>query len=316
MPLTPRTAFEWHLRTRTLALGEETKIMGILNVTPDSFSDGGRFVAVEAAVERALAMLNEGAHLLDVGGESTRPNAAPISAEEEQARVLPVIEAVLKERPDAVISIDTFHASTARAAVKAGAEIVNDVSGFTWDVEMAAACAELACGVVLMHTRGRPQEWATLPAMPPLAILPVVLTGLRDSIFAARKSGVASDRIVLDPGFGFGKIGKENYTVLALLHQLHQFGLPVLSGSSQKGFLGASLQHLYGGKPAPADARVNATTAANVASVLGGAHILRVHDVRAAAESAAIADAILAAAAVVAARTGPGFTPAPSTALQ
>jgi dihydropteroate synthase len=261
-------------------------------------------------------MLDEGAHLLDLGGESTRPNATPISTEEEQARVLPVIEAILKERPEALISIDTFHASTARAAVGAGAEIVNDVSGFTWDPEMAAVCAELACGVVLMHTRGRPQEWAGLPAMPPLAIMPVVLTGLRDSIFVARKAGVASDRIVLDPGFGFGKMGEENYTVLALLHQIHQFGLPVLSGSSRKGFLGASLKHLYGSKPASLDARVNATTAANVASVLAGAHLLRVHDVRAAAEAAAIADSILKAAAVVAARTGPGFTPAPSSTPQ
>ncbi len=290
--------------------------MGILNVTPDSFSDGGRYVAVEAAVAQAGVMLDEGAHILDIGGESTRPNATPISAEEEQARVLPVIKAILKERQDAVLSIDTFHAATARAAVEAGVEIVNDVSGLTWDPEMAATCAELGCGVVLMHTRGRPQEWATLPPIPPLAIMPVVLTGLRDSILSARKAGVASDRIVLDPGLGFGKMGEENYTVLALLHQLHQFGLPVLSGSSRKGFLGASLKQLYGGKPAPADARVNATTAANVASVLGGAHLLRVHDVRAAVESAAIADAILKAAGVVAARTGSGFTPAPSSTPQ
>jgi len=316
MPLTPRTAFEWQLRTRSLQLGVETKIMGILNVTPDSFSDGGRYVAVEAAVAQAVVMLGEGAHILDIGGESTRPNATPISTEEEQARVLPVIEAILKERPGALISIDTFHASTARTAVKAGAEIVNDVSGFTWDPEMAATCAELECGVVLMHTRGRPQEWATLPPIPPLAIMPIVLTGLRDSILSARKAGVASERIVLDPGLGFGKMGKENCTVLALLHQLHQFGLPVLSGSSRKGFLAKTLAPLYGGSPAPADARVNATTAANVASVLGGAHILRVHDVRAAVESAAIADTILKAAGVVAARTGPGFTPAPSSTPQ
>lgn len=290
--------------------------MGILNVTPDSFSDGGRYVAVQTAFAQAAAMLDEGAHILDIGGESTRPNAAPISAEEEQSRVLPVIEAMLKERPGTLISIDTFHASTARAAVEAGAEIVNDVSGCTWDAEMATACAELACGVVLMHTRGRPQEWKTLPAIPPLAIMPVVLTGLRDSILAARKAGVASDRIVLDPGFGFGKLGDENYTILAMLHQLQQFGLPVLSGTSRKGFLARTLAPFHGGESAPANKRLHATTAANVASVLAGAHILRVHDVRAAAESAAVADAILEAAGVIAAKTGPGFTPAPSSALQ
>jgi dihydropteroate synthase len=296
MPLLPRTRFDWRLRTRTLALGDETKIMGILNVTPDSFSDGGRFVAIEAAAAQALAMLDEGAHILDVGGESTRPNAVPISAEEEQARVMPVIEAILKERPDALIAIDTFHAKTARAVVEAGAEIVNDVSGFTWDAEMASTCGELGCGVVLMHTRGTPQEWGTLPPMLPQEIMPMVLDGLRKSLSIADAAGLARDRIVLDPGFGFGKMGEENYTVLAQFEDMRQLGLPVLSGTSRKGFLGASLKHLYGDRPTPVDARVYATTAANVASVLAGAHVLRVHDVRAAVESAAIADAILRAA--------------------
>jgi dihydropteroate synthase len=316
MPLAPRTPFDWQLRTRSLALGTQTKIMAILNVTPDSFSDGGEFFSTEAAVDQALRLLDEGAHLLDVGGESTRPNAAPLSADEEQARVLPVIEAVLKQRPDAIVSIDTFHAATARAAVAAGAEIVNDVSGMMWDAGMAAACAELQCGVVLMHTRGRPRDWKTLPPIPPLGIMPIVLTGLRDSILAARSAGVASDRIVLDPGFGFGKIGDENYTILALLHQLHQFGLPLLCGASRKGFLGRTLAPLFGGELAGVDARLNATTAANVASILAGAHILRVHDVRAALEAAAIADAILNAAQVVASRTGPGFAQATSATPQ
>ena len=316
MAFVPRTAFDWHLRTRSLALGVQTKIMGILNVTPDSFSDGGRFASVDMAVRQAIEMLEEGAHILDVGGESTRPGAQAIRPEEEQDRVLPLIEAILKERREAVISIDTFHASTARRAIEAGAEIVNDVSGFMWDLEMAAVCAELECGVVLMHTRGRPQEWKTLSPIPPLAIMPIILTGLRDSIFAARKAGVKSDRIVLDPGLGFGKMGDENYTVLALLHQMLQFGLPVLSGASRKGFLGKTLAPCYGGEAAPVGARGNATTAANVASVLGGAHILRVHDVRAAGEAAVVADAILAAAEAIAARTGPGFSSDVSKAPQ
>lgn len=297
MPLIPRPRFEWQLRTRSLTLGAETKIMGILNVTPDSFSDGGRFVEADGAVERALAMLDEGAHILDVGGESTRPNAEAISVEEEQARVLPVVEAVLKERPDAVISIDTFHAATARRAVEAGAETVNDVSGFGWDVAMASACAEMECGVVLMHARGRPREWGALPAIPNADVVTTVVAGLRESIDAASSAGVARERIVVDPGFGFGKRGDENYTLLAGLDELWKLRLPVLSGTSRKGFLGASLRHLYGGAPAPLSKRINATTAANVASVLAGAHLLRVHDVRAAVESAAIADAILAAVA-------------------
>ncbi len=307
MGLTPRTRFEWQLRTRAMALGGRTRVMGILNVTPDSFSDGGRFAGTEAALERALALLDEGADVVDVGGESTRPGAVALGAEEEQARVLPVIEAVLKERPDAVVSIDTYHAATARAAVLAGAEIVNDVSGLHWDAAMAATCAELQCGVVLMHTRGRPGEWKTLPAIPPLARMPVVLTGLRDSILAARKAGVASDRIVLDPGLGFGKLGDENYTLLALLDQMLQFGLPLLCGASRKGFLGATLAEFHGGAAAPVGARGNATTAANVAAVLTGAHLLRVHDVRAAVEAAAVADAILKATEEVRAMAGPGW---------
>ena len=299
-----------------MTLGAQTKIMGILNVTPDSFSDGGQFASRDAAVRRALTMLDEGAHLIDVGGESTRPDAEPLTPREEQARVLPVIEEVLKERPGTVISVDTFHATTAEIAVEAGAEIVNDVSGFTWDEEMAAVCAESQCGVVLMHTRGHPREWKNLPPIPPLAIMPIVLTGLRDSILTARKAGIRSDRIVLDPGLGFGKSGDENYTILALLHQVHQFGLPVLTGSSRKGFLGRTLAPQYGGEPAPVSSRVNATTAANIAAILAGAHIVRVHDAGAAAEAAAIADEILDAAATIAEKTGSSFSPRTTQTLQ
>ena len=316
MAFSPRTHFDWQLRTRTLALGAQTRIMGILNVTPDSFSDGGQFASNDTAVQQAIAMLDQGAHILDIGGESTRPDAMPLTAEEEQARVLRVIEAILQNRPDAVLSIDTYHAATARAAVASGAEIVNDVSGFTWDAAMPAACSELRCGVVLMHTRGRPQEWKTLPPIPPLAIMPVVLTGLRDSLRAARKAGVPSDNIVLDPGLGFGKIGDENYTILALLHQMHQFGLPLLAGASRKGFLGRTLAPLYGGRTAPVELRLHATTAANVTAILAGAHVLRVHDVRAAMEASAIADAILSAAAVIEGKAGAQFSPDPSRSLQ
>jgi dihydropteroate synthase len=313
MAFAPRTPFDWRLRTRTLALGPRTLLMGILNVTPDSFSDGGHFASSSAALEQALRLLDEGADILDLGGESTRPNAAPLSPEEEQRRVLPVLEAILKSRPETIVSIDTFHASTARMAIEAGAEIVNDVSGHTWDRAMSATCASLRCGVILMHARGKPHEWATLPALPAIAVMPVILTGLRDALLAARTAGVAADHIVLDPGFGFGKRGDENYVIHTLLDQLHQFGLPILAATSRKGFLGKTLAPLNHGQPAPVDARLNATLASNVAAILAGAHILRVHDVKAAAEAAAIADAILVAAGNLAAATSTYTRDTPNT---
>jgi dihydropteroate synthase len=296
MPFLPRPQFDWHLRTRTLALGQRTIVMGILNVTPDSFSDGGHFYSAERATDRALAqalrMLDEGARIIDVGGESTRPGAVPLTADEEQARILPVIEAVLAHRREAILSVDTFHAATARCAIEAGAEVVNDVSGFLWDEAMAATCAKLSCGVVMMHTRGRPQEWRDLPALAPQAVVPMVLNDLAQRLEAATAAGIARSRIVLDPGVGFGKRGDENYPVLAHFDQLHQLGQPLMLGASRKGFLAQTIAHLHDAPPAT-DARLNATTAANVAAILAGAHILRVHDVLAAAEAAAVADRIL-----------------------
>jgi dihydropteroate synthase len=279
--------------------------MGILNVTPDSFSDGGHFYSPQNAPERALAeamrMLDEGAQVLDLGGESTRPNATPLPPEEEQARILPVIESILKQRPDAVLSVDTFHASTAQLAVEAGAEIVNDVSGHLWDEGMSTTCAALGCGVVLMHTRGCPQEWRNLPPLAPEQVLPLVLAELADRLEAALAAGIARDKIVLDPGLGFGKRRDENYPLLARLDRLQRFNLPILVGASRKGFLGHTLAEsssvaaaLHQTVP-HTDARLNATIAANVAAVLAGAHILRVHDVRPAAEAAAVADRILTA---------------------
>ncbi len=303
MPFTPRNHYDWHLRTRTLPLGRRTLIMGILNITPDSFSDGGLFYspthAPERAAEQAKKMLDEGADILDIGGESTRPNATPLSADEEQARILPAVEAILKQKPEAVLSIDTFHASTARAAIEAGAEIINDVSGHLWDPKMSATCAELNCATILMHTRGRPQDWPTLPPLAPEQILPLILTELTDRLEAATQAGIPRNKIVLDPGLGFGKRLDENYPILAHLDQLHQFNLPILIGASRKGFLAHTLsQHpslsvlLSGATPSTED-RLNATTAANVAAILAGAHIIRTHDVRPAVEAAVIADRIL-----------------------
>jgi len=288
-----RPLFDWRLRNRTLQLGTETKVMGIVNVTPDSFSDGGQFATPQAAIDHALRLLDEGAHLLDLGAESTRPNARPVTPEEEQSRLLPVVFGLLKLSPHALLSVDTYHAETAKKAVEAGAEIVNDVSGLLWDAEMALTCAALGCGVILMHTRGSPRDWGAQPAIPRADVLPTVLTGLRHSLHLAQAAGIPGPQIVLDPGFGFGKRGDENYTLLAHLADLHQLNLPFLSGASRKGFLGATLAPFHGNKSAAVEDRLIATQAANVASVLGGAHILRVHDVRAARESAAIADAIL-----------------------
>jgi dihydropteroate synthase len=301
MPFAPRFRFDWRLRTRTFALGEHTIIMGILNVTPDSFSDGGHFYSPEHATDRAVAhalqMLDEGAQILDIGGESTRPNATPLPPEEEQSRILPVIESILKHRPDTILSVDTFHATTARFAVEAGAEIVNDVSGHLWDASMSTTCTALGCGAVLMHTRGRPQEWPNLPPLTPEKVLPLVLAELADRLESALAAGIPRDKIVLDPGLGFGKRLDENYPILTHLEQLQQLNCPILVGASRKGFLGHTLAE---SNPLAAalhstDARVHATTAANVAAILAGAHILRVHDVRPAAEAAAIADRILAA---------------------
>ena len=303
MPFTPRSHHEWHLRTRTLALGRRTLIMGILNVTPDSFSDGGHFYSPEHAPERALAqaitMLDQGADILDIGGESTRPNATPLTAEEEQSRILPVIQSILQQRPETILSIDTFHASTARCTIEAGAEIVNDVSGHLWDPVMSATCAELNCGTILMHTRGRPQNWPTLPPLAPTEVLPLVLTELAQRVKAATTAGIARNKIVLDPGFGFGKRLDENYPLLAHFDQLRQLTLPLLAGVSRKGFLAHTLtQHpslavlLNCATPSMED-RLHATTAANTAAILAGAHIVRTHDVRPAVEAAAIADRIV-----------------------
>jgi dihydropteroate synthase len=279
--------------------------MGILNVTPDSFSDGGHFYSPQHAPERALAqaitMLEEGADILDIGGESTRPNATPLTADEEQSRILPVIASILEQRRETILSIDTFHASTARRAIEAGAEIVNDVSGHLWDPEMSTTCAKLHCGTILMHTRGRPQDWPTLPPLAPNEVLPLVLTELAQRLEAATAAGVERNKIVVDPGFGFGKRLDENYPLLAHFDQLRQLNLPLLAGASRKGFLAhtltphPSLSTLLNGATPSMEDRLQATTAANVAAILSGAHIIRTHDVRPAAEAAAIADRILVA---------------------
>src|SRR6185437_5740138 len=241
-----RAHFDWKLRTQSLALGTVTRVMGILNVTPDSFSDGGRLRSVDDAVEAALAMFADGAVIVDVGGESTRPGAGgTISTQQEIDRVLPVIEGIRRAEPGALLSIDTYHVATARAAIQAGAEIVNDVSGLLWDDAMAATCAELQCGVVLMHARGRPHEWKSLPRLKPDEVLPLVKRELAERLAAALAAGIESARIVLDPGFGFGKVQDANYPLLCGLPELATLGQPLLAGVSRKSFLGHTLAPLY-----------------------------------------------------------------------
>jgi len=296
MAFARRNEFIWRLRTRSLQLGRRTLIIGVLNVTPDSFSDGDLFLDPEAATRQALLMLDEGADIVDIGGESTRPGKYdPVSGDEENRRVLPVIEDVLETRPEAVLAIDTYKASTAKAAVRAGAEIVNDISALSWDSEMAATCAELACGVVLMHTRGKPAEWRNLPGLVPNEVVALVKSDLAAALRNAFNAGIEANRVVLDPGYGFGKSFDENYPLLARQDELQGLGQPILAGVSRKSFLGRKLADLHGGKDAPLTERGNATIAATVATILAGAHIVRVHDVRPAAEAARIADAILTA---------------------
>ena len=287
------------MRTRALELGRRTLVMGVVNVTPDSFSDGGFFLVSDEAIARAMKLIHEGADILDLGGESTRPGSkaggvdAAVSADEEQARVLPVIEGILKRAPQAVISVDTYKAETARAALAAGAEIVNDVSGFTWDSAMAGVCGEFRAGVVLMHTRGRPENWRRQLQLDPDALLAMVRDGLAASLAAAEAAGVAREAIVLDPGYGFGKRGDENYRLLSRQSELLELGRPLLAGVSRKSFLGHTMAPMPEGQVAAVDARENASLAAMTAAILNGASIVRVHGVRAAVEAARIADAIL-----------------------
>ena len=295
----PRSRYEWQLRSRRLVLGERTLLMAIVNVTPDSFSgdgllSGGNEAAdAKVAVAAAVAAWDAGADIVDLGAESTRPNATALSAEEEQARLLPVLEGLRQERPTAIVSVDTYHAATARAAAKLGAEIVNDVSGLTWDSAMGSAVAQSGCGLVLMHTRGRPREWLAQGPMSRDEVVPAIFSGLCEGIALAEAAGIATERIVVDPGFGFGKRGLANFALLAQLRRLHQLGRPMLAGLSRKSFLGEAVRALQPDGLSTADARRTATIAAHTAAVLAGVHILRVHEVQPAREAVAIADLLL-----------------------
>ena len=264
--------------------------MGILNVTPDSFSDGGQFVSLDAALAHAEQMIAEGADIIDVGGESTRPGGEPVSVEEEINRVVPVIEE-LAQRTDTPISVDTTKSEVARAALDAGAAIVNDISALRFDFYVADAVARAGAGVVLMHSRGTP---ATMHRLPPVAdIMHEVTHSLRASINMAERRGVSRESIVIDPGIGFGKTQEQNLELLAKLDQLIAAfpDYPLLIGTSRKSFIGRLLAD-DSGTPAPAEDRLHGSLATITAAILKGAHIVRVHDVKATVETIRVAESI------------------------
>ena len=269
---------------RTLSLGDRTLIMGIVNVTPDSFSDGGRLFDPARAVDEALRMVEQGADILDVGGESTRPGASPLDETEERARVLPVIEA-LAPRTTAPMSIDTYKAGIAAAALSAGASIVNDISGLRYDAELAGVVARHQAAVVLMHTRGRSSDMYREANY--LDVVDEVLDELRESIAFATAAGVKRDRLLVDPGLGFAKQAPHSFEVLARMHEFAGLGHPVVAGPSRKGFLTRPL-----GAAVDASMRDWPTAAAVTAAVFSGAHIVRVHAVREMGQVVRVADEI------------------------
>lgn len=258
--------------------------MGILNVTPDSFSDGGEFLDPIKAVDAGIRMAEEGADILDVGGESTRPGAGALDAAEERARVLPIVEA-LAARLTIPISIDTYKASVADAALQAGAAIVNDVSGLRYEPALGEVVARRRAALVLMHTRGRSREMYQQASYHD--VLGEVLDELRESVAFALGAGVARDAIVVDPGLGFAKEAPHSYEALARIHELADLGRPILAGPSRKSFLAKAL-----GRPVPAADRDWATSAAVAAAVLAGVHIVRVHRVAEMAQVSRVADEI------------------------
>ena len=284
----PRNIHRLQLPSRAIVLGERTLIMGVLNVTPDSFSDGGKFFDVKRAVAHALAIQRDGADILDIGAESTRPGSLPISAAEELRRLLPVL-AALRGKLKIPISVDTQKSSVAEIAIGAGAEIINDISGLKNDPRIAAVAARHRVPLILMHIRGVPRTMQKKPFAKD--VMKDVASGLRASIAAARKAGVAKNRIILDPGIGFGKSFSQNYELIARLAEIAKLGYPLLVGTSRKGFLGATLARE--GKSAPVEERIWATAATVAASILNGAHIVRVHDVNEMAQVARAADFVL-----------------------
>jgi dihydropteroate synthase len=283
-----RRKFELKLRSGTLVLGERTLVMGVLNVTPDSFSGGGIFLDARAAVRQALAMQAAGADLIDVGAESTRPGSRETPAEEELRRLLPVLKA-LKGKLKIPISVDTRKVVVAEAVLEAGAQIINDVSGLRHDPVLARVAAKYKAALILMHMRGEPETMQKTPFA--RDVISDVMRGLRWSVALAREHGMAKSQILLDPGIGFGKSWRQNYELLARLEEIAKLGFPLVVGTSRKGFLGATLGR--GGQSVPVEKRIWGTAATVTASILHGAHIVRVHDVAEMAQVTRVTDCVL-----------------------
>jgi dihydropteroate synthase len=286
--MTKRKQFRLKLRSKTLVLGERTLIMGVLNVTPDSFSDGGNYDRPEFAVEHALGLEQAGADLLDIGGESTRPGAEETSDSEELDRILPVLER-LRGQLKIPVSLDTRRSAVAEFAIRGGVQIINDVSGLRSDARMAEVAAKHGVPLVLMHMRGEPRTMQRGPFA--RDVVRDVAGGLRLSVAQALQAGVRQSQIILDPGIGFGKTHSQNYELIEKLSVFRELGYPLLIGTSRKGFLGATLAR--DGQPAPPEQRIWGTAATVTASILGGAHIVRVHDVLEMVQVARVADCIL-----------------------
>jgi dihydropteroate synthase len=279
-----RKIFRLRLPSRTLVLGKRTLVMGVLNVTPDSFSDGGLFHDADAAVARAIEMETAGADILDIGGESTRPGSEGTPAAEQLRRILPVLEK-LRGRLTIPISVDTSSAEVAEAAIAAGAEIVNDVTALCGDPHLAQIVARRKVPVILMHMHGEPRTMQKKPFA--RNVVKDVASGLRRAVAVAVKAGISKSQIVLDPGIGFGKSYAQDYELIAQLPEFSKLGFPLLVGTSRKKFIGRVLD----GRPVTE--RLYGTAATVTASILGGAHIVRVHDVAEMVQVARVADAVL-----------------------
>jgi dihydropteroate synthase len=273
----------WMLQNRKFVWSEQTYLMGVLNVTPDSFSDGGQFNSIDAALAQARHLAQSGADILDVGGQSTRPNALEVSSDEELERVIPVIQAIRQEL-DIPISVDTTRSPVARAAIAAGANLINDISGATYDLEMLSTVAQLAVPIVLMHIRGTPRTMQQQTEYTDL--ISELVQWLADRIAAAVAAGIARDQIAIDPGIGFAKTAEQNLEILRQLPAFQSLGCPILVGTSRKSFIGHILQ-----QPDPQQ-RVWGTAATCCAAIAGGAQILRVHDLPAMDQVRRVADAI------------------------
>jgi dihydropteroate synthase len=284
-----RKQFRLHLPSRTLLLGERTLVMGVLNVTPDSFSDGGAYLDSQAAIARALELERDGADLLDIGGESTRPGAAPATAQEELRRIVPVLE-VLRGKLRIPISVDTQKAEVAEAALAAGAEILNDISALRNDLRLAEVARRARVPMILMHMRGTPRTMQRGPFA--RDVIRDVMAGLRDALARARRAGLAKSQLLVDPGIGFGKKHQQNFEILARLPEFARLGCAIVVGTSRKSFLGKAMSRL-GGPEVPPGERLLGTAATVTASILAGAHIVRVHDVAEMAQVARIADQVV-----------------------